>query len=194
MREKLPPISTRVRQWSISERLPPEDHGIFKIHTKTVISPRTGAAMQVKSILRDCVVVLPLDEGGEVVMVKQYRHRIEGICLELPGGLIDPGDGSPAVAAERELREETGFEAAQFVSLGSCFPQPAIIGEPLFLVLAKNARLECEPQPDPGEDIEVVRLALGDVAHLIKTGHISSGMIQLAFCMYFLQHGMPPAK
>lgn len=195
MRERLPRTSTTVREWSISERMPPEDHGIFKIHTKTVLSPRTGVAMRVKSISsRDWVVVLPLTKGGEVVMVEQYRHGIEGICLELPGGLIDPGDGSPAVAAERELREETGFEAMEFVPLGSCYPQPAIMENRCFFILAHNAGPTCEPQPDPGEDIEVVRLALEDVPHLIETGHISSGMIQLAFYMYFMQHGRPRAK
>ncbi len=195
MSEKLPGISTTVRKWSITERMPPEDHGIFKIHTKTALSPRTGAVMRVKAIsFRDWVVVLPLTKGGEVVMVQQYRHGIEGICLELPGGLIDPEDDSPAVAAERELREETGFEAAEFVSLGSCFPQPAVMDNRCFFILAHDARLACEPQPDPGEDIEVVRLALEDVPSLIKTGHIANGMIQLAFYTYFMQHGMPIAK
>ncbi len=195
MREKLPQIPTTVRQWSISERMPPEDHGIFKITTKTVLSPRTGAAMRVKSIsMRDWVVVLPLTEEGEVVMVQQYRHGVEGVFLELPGGLIDPGDGSPAVAAGRELREETGFEAMELVSLGSCFPVPALMENRCFFVLARSVRPVCAPQPDPGEDIEVVRLALAEVPHLIQTGQISSGMIQLAFSMYFLQRGTDPRR
>ena len=191
MREKGPQISTTVRKWNVSERMPPEDHGIFKVHTKTAISPRTGAAMRVKSIsVKDFVIVLPLTDDGEVVMVQQYRHGIEGICLELPGGLIDPGDDSPAVAAERELREETGFEATGFFSLGSCFPQPAVMDNRCFFILAENARPACEPRPDPGEDIEVVRLFLLDVPRLIDAGHISSGMIQLAFYRYFMRRGM----
>jgi 8-oxo-dGTP pyrophosphatase MutT (NUDIX family) len=191
MKDKLPLVATTVRKWSVSERTAPEDHGIFKIHTKTAISPRTGAPMRVKSIsLNDFVIVLPLTEGGEVVMVQQYRHGIEGICLELPGGLIDSEDASPVFAAGRELREETGFEATGFVSLGSCFPQPAVMDNRCFFILAENARPTCEPQPDPGEDIEVVRLPLHEAPRLIQTGEISSGMIQLAFCMYFMRNGM----
>ena len=195
MREKLEKISTTVREWDISERMAPEDHGFFKVHTKTAISPRTGAAMRVKSItLKDFVVVLPLTESGEVVMVQQYRHGIEGICLELPGGIIDPGDASPAVAAERELREETGFEAVKFVPMGSCFPQPAVMDNRCFFILAQNARPACKPQPDPGEDLEVVRLAMDDIPDLMKSGYITSGMIQLAFYIYFMRHGMELAK
>lgn len=177
-----------VRKWNVLERMAPEDHGIFKVHTKTAISPRTGAAMRVKSIsLKDFVIVLPLTQSGEVVMVNQYRHGIEGVCLELPGGLIDAGDESPAVAAERELREETGFEATGFTSLGACFPQPAVMDNRCYFFLAQNARSACQPHPDPGEDIEIVRLPLQDVPHLIETGHISSGMIQLAFYLYFMR-------
>lgn len=195
MSAKLPQTSKTVREWSISERMPPEDHGIFTIHTKTVISPRTGASMRVKSIsIRDWVVVLPLTQEREVIMVQQYRHGIEGVCLELPGGLIDPEDASPEVAAARELREETGFEATELVSLGSCFPQPAVMDNRCFFILAQNAHPACAPQPDAGEDIEVMRLALEDIPHLIETGRIANGMIQLAFCMYFLGHGIPPAK
>ncbi len=193
MREKLDQTSTIARNWTVSERMVPEDHGIFKVHTKTAISPRTGAAIRVKSIsLRDFVIVLPLTDHGEVVMVKQYRHGIEDICLELPGGIIDPEDDSPAAAAERELREETGFEAAGFVPMGSCFPQPAVMENRCFFILAQNARPAWEPRQDPGEDIEVVRMDLGDVPRLITTGLFSSGMMQLAFYTYFMRHQTSP--
>lgn len=184
-----------VREWKIFERKPIEDHRVFKIQTKTVQSPRTGAAMEVKSIsFSDWVIILPLTADGEVVMVRQYRHGIEGVCLELPGGLVDPDDASPEATARRELREETGYEAMDFSLLGSCFPQPAVLDNRCFFILANNARLAYQPQPDPGEDIEVVRFALDEVPNLIRNGQISNGMVQLAFYKYFMHPGISVPK
>jgi ADP-ribose pyrophosphatase len=178
-----------IKEWKTLERKPPEDHRIFQVQTKIVRSPRTGAAMEVKTIFfRDWAMVLPLTADGEVVMVRQYRHGTETVCLELPGGLIDPGDASPEAAAKRELMEETGYEAQDYVLLGSCFPQPAVLKNRGFFVLAINARLTCEPQPDDGEDIEVVRFALHEIPGLIQNGCISNGMVQLAFYGYFMNH------
>ncbi len=179
-----------IREWKVLERKPLEDHRIFKIHTKTVLSPRTGAAMEVKALsLRDWVLTLPVTVEGDVVMVRQYRHGIEGICLELPGGLIDPEDPSPEAAARRELEEETGYAAPDFVQLGSCFPQPAMLNNRCFFVLAREADLVGSPQPDQGEDIEVVRFPLNEIPGMIQGGLISNGMVQLAFYAYFMNYG-----
>ena len=176
-----------IGEWTILERKPFEDHGIFKVHTKIVLSPRTGAAIEVKAIsFRDWVMVLPLTADGEVVMVRQYRHGIEAVSLELPGGLIDPSDTCPEAAARRELEEETGYGAQEYVLIGSCFPQPAVLDNRGFFVLASNVRLTCKSQPDPGEEIDVVMLPLDEIAGMIQNGHISNGMVQLAFYRYFM--------
>ncbi|MDR3553600.1 MAG: NUDIX hydrolase [Syntrophobacteraceae bacterium] len=175
-----------IREWKILERKPLEDHKIFKIHTKVAQSPRTGVPMEVKAIsLRDWVIALPLTSEGEVVMVRQYRHGIESVCLELPGGLVDPGDGSARDTAKRELREETGYEAPDFIPLGSCFPSPAVLENRCFFFLAADARSTGEMQPDQGEDLEVVLFPLEEIPSMIETGAISNGMVQLAFYKFF---------
>jgi 8-oxo-dGTP pyrophosphatase MutT (NUDIX family) len=178
-----------IREWTILERKPLEDHKIFKVHTKIVRSPRTGAAMEVKAIsFRDWVMVLPLTADGKVIMINQYRHGIEAISLELPGGLIDPCDDSPEAAARRELLEETGYEAQEYQVIGSCFPQPAVLENRGFFVLASDARLTCEMQPDPGEEIEVAVFSLDDIPGMIQNGRIPNGMVQLAFYKYFMRN------
>ena len=60
----------------------------------------------------DWVVILPITVDGDVVFVRQFRHGVGHVVLEIPGGLID-GDESPEEAAKRELREETGYEATR---------------------------------------------------------------------------------
>jgi 8-oxo-dGTP pyrophosphatase MutT (NUDIX family) len=177
-----------IGEWEILERKSLEDHRIFKVQTKIVRSPQTGAAMEVKAISQsDWAVALPLTPDGEVVMVRQYRHGVEQVCLELPGGLIDPGDASPEAAARRELEEETGYIAADYLLMGSCFPSPAVFGNRCFFVLATDVRLLGRPQPDQSEELEVVRLPLDEVPHLIENGRISNGMVQLAFYKYFFE-------
>ncbi|MGH1573479.1 NUDIX hydrolase [Methylobacterium sp. P31] len=60
----------------------------------------------------DIALVLGIDEADHVILVRQYRHAYGGVSLELPGGLIDPADRDIVAAAEREMREETGYACA----------------------------------------------------------------------------------
>src|SRR4051812_25764885 len=76
--------------------------------------------------------------GGRVVLVRQHRHGVEGVTLETPGGVVDPGE-DPAVAALRELREETGYAAERAEPLGFVHPNPALQGNRCFLFLARGA-------------------------------------------------------
>jgi len=107
---------------------------------KKVRSPRTGEIREVQALqFPDWVLILALTPQEEVVMVRQYRHGTEQVCLELPGGLVDPDDDSPELSARRELLEETGYQADEITLLGECFPQPAILSNKCFFYLAENA-------------------------------------------------------
>jgi 8-oxo-dGTP pyrophosphatase MutT (NUDIX family) len=133
----------------------------------------------------DWVNVIPWTEDDEVVFIDHYRHGIDGISLEVPGGMIDPEDASPMVAAAREMREETGYAAQELVELGVVHPNPAIQENRCFTFLAKNARLVGEPQPDDTEDIDVVRYPRRDIPGLLRDGKISHALVVAALFWWF---------
>ena len=121
------------------------------------------------------VVIVPLEDDGSVVMVRQYRKAAGRELLEFPAGMIE-GDASPVDAARRELREETGLDARELIELGSFFAAPGSLTERLHAFLAKG--LFPNPlAPDDDERItpervpfaEAVRLARADELNDAKT-------------------------
>jgi 8-oxo-dGTP pyrophosphatase MutT (NUDIX family) len=180
-----------IREWEILSREVINDFGIVQIHKKQARSPRTGDVRDILAIdFPDWVLVLAITPAKEVVMVRQYRHGIEQICLELPGGLVDPGDASPAVAAKRELLEETGYRSAEFVQIGECYPQPAVLSNRCFFFLAIDAQKIQKPEMDAGEDLEVIKVPLQEISSKIKHKDINHGMVCLAFQFYWMQIDM----
>ena len=174
-----------IQDWEVLTRNLVNDFGIVKIYTKKARSPRTGDVRDILTIdFPDWALVLAITPNKEVVMVNQYRHGIERVCLELPGGLIDPQDSSPEVAARRELLEETGYQTSGLVRLGECYPQPAVLSNRCYFFLAEYAEKVQEPQMDEGEDIEIINVPLKDVTSMIEKKEINHGMVLLAFYYY----------
>jgi len=94
--------------------------------------------------------------------VRQYRHGTQCVTLEIPGGLLEPGD-TPETAAIRELYEETGYKAWGLINLGNVHPNPAIQNNRCYTYLAKDV-FPCGGQnQDEKEDIEVVLKPLADI-------------------------------
>ena len=179
-----------IKEWSILKREPVADYGIFALHRKKVRSPRTGRTGDVLSLeFSDWVLVVALTPQQEVVMVRQYRHGTEQICLELPGGLVDPDDASPELSAQRELLEETGFKVSAIRLIGECYPQPAILSNRCYFYLAENAVEVQKQNLDEGEDIEIITIPLKDIRAKIQSKEISHGMVLQAFFFLWLNYG-----
>jgi ADP-ribose pyrophosphatase len=103
------------------------------------------------------VAVAPLTDKGELLLVRQYRHAVRAITLELPAGRREAGE-DPLAAARRELAEETGHRARDWQALGSFWPAPGFCSERVFLFAARG--LEPAAQAlDADEDLEVVRMS-----------------------------------
>ena len=95
--------------------------------------------------------------GGRFVMVREYKHGPDRICLNAPAGGIDAGE-QPLDAARRELREETGYAAEDWCSLGAFVIDGSVGAGRAHLFLARGAAWVGPPKLDPTEEIEVVLL------------------------------------
>jgi 8-oxo-dGTP pyrophosphatase MutT (NUDIX family) len=178
-----------IQDWTILNRNRIADFKIFQIEKKQVRSPRTGEIREIQAIRSPgWVLVLGLTPQAEVVMVRQYRHGTEQICLELPGGLVDANDASAALSAQRELLEETGYKAKELELMGECFPQPAILSNKCFFYLARNVEKIHGQNLDAGEDIEVLTVPLKSISSKIETKEINHGMVLLAFFFFWMKH------
>jgi 8-oxo-dGTP pyrophosphatase MutT (NUDIX family) len=120
----------------------------------------------------DIVVVLAVTQHREIVFVRQYRHGVSEILLELPAGSFNSHSENSLTAAARELEEETGYVAEQMLHLATLYDNPVKDTNKIHLFMAENAHLSSQQQLDVTEDIEVVLIPVADVLEKIKTGEI----------------------
>jgi 8-oxo-dGTP pyrophosphatase MutT (NUDIX family) len=122
----------------------------------------------------DIVILLALTGAGQVVLVDQYRHGIARNMLELPAGLVETTDTSPALAAERELLEETGYRAGRLEPLAQLFPSPARQSNVTHCFLALDCHQVAVPAADPAENISLRLLPLRETRAAAIRGQLAS--------------------
>ena len=118
------------------------------------------------------VVIIPVLNDNQVVMVRQWRHPVGEELLEFPAGKLDKADEKPLDAAKRELEEETGFKANSWEYLGFIYTTPGFCDEKLYLYKAWNLVVS-EMMPDYGEIIEKTIIDIDEVRNMIKIGKIT---------------------
>ncbi|MGE0764468.1 MAG: NUDIX hydrolase, partial [Bdellovibrionales bacterium] len=122
--------------------------------------------------------IVALDERGDLILVRQYRHAAGDEFLEIPGGSMDQHKGETILeAAKRELREETGYISKQWTLLGEHYPNPALQSNRLITYLARDCVFEGEPQLDPFEDLSVEKVPVYEVYKLLEQGEIQHSLM-----------------
>jgi len=121
----------------------------------------------------EVVAVVPLLEGEDVLLVRQYRLPAAQTLLEVPAGGVDEGE-EPEEAAQRELGEECGQRAGRLERLGGFYVSPGFCSEFIHVFLATQLR-PVRARPEPDEEIAVVRLPLAEALRLVHRGEIRDG-------------------
>jgi 8-oxo-dGTP pyrophosphatase MutT (NUDIX family) len=175
---------TAAKPWREIRREHLVDCRIFDIERTVAESPVDGTAHDFYRVVSvDWVQIIPLTADNEVVMVRQYRHGSSSIVLEIPGGLIDPGE-DPAVAAIRECLEETGYQAPTAHPLGAINPNPAIHTHTLHSFFAHDVKKVAEVQNTATECTEVELVPLDRLAERLRAGEINHSLVAATLWRY----------
>ena len=123
----------------------------------------------------DWVNVFGLTERGEVILVKQYRHGINEVGTELPGGVAEEGE-TPETAARREMVEETGYEFNHFEYLGKVCANPSTTNNFTHMFFATGGKKTSDQKLDETEDVEVIFASVDEVIQLVKENKITQSL------------------
>jgi ADP-ribose pyrophosphatase len=126
-------------------------------------------------------VIVPIDENGDFVMIKQFRHPISALLLEFPAGRIDPGE-TPLECARREMQEEIKM-IGTLEPLIKIMPAAGYNNERLFVYLARNLKPSALPS-DENEEIEVIRVPVAKARQMVIDGEIEDAKTIIAILLY----------
>jgi ADP-ribose pyrophosphatase len=143
----------------------------------TVIGADGGHHLREVVVHRGGVAIVPLTANHEVVLVRQYRHAVGEALLEIPAGTLDRLDSGdiedPDEAARRELAEEIGQTAGDWLKFGRFYTTPGFTTEAMHLYLARDLQpIEGYAGPEPDESLEIEQLPLDAALRLAGSGEI----------------------
>jgi ADP-ribose pyrophosphatase len=148
---------------------------VFTVNIESITLPR-GHHLDAEIVRHPgSVVLVPITDQREIVLVRQYRHAIARWVWELPAGSLKPGEDA-AVAALRECQEEIGLIPASLHPLGSFFPTPGYCDEEMHFFRATELRAprpgDADAQQDEDEDIEVQAFSIDAIRGMVASGEI----------------------
>ena len=168
---------SEIRPWIRKDSRKLVDCRVFAVSESTSICPRTENEHNFFFIeTADWVNIVPITIDDEVVFVRQFRHGSEEISLEIPGGMVDPGE-DPQVAAVRECLEESGYQAGSVASLGVLNPNPALFPNKLHTYVARQCEVIGEIANTSTEHTEVELVPMKDLPGLLQSGAIDHALV-----------------
>ena len=123
--------------------------------------------------------VVPLYEDGTVAMVRQHRVAVDRVTWEIPAGKLDSREEDRLSAIRRELLEETGYTADEWISLGDFHPAPAYSDEYISMYMARGLH-PGQRHLDEDEFLDVMTVPLAELVEDVMAGRISDAKTQTA--------------
>jgi 8-oxo-dGTP pyrophosphatase MutT (NUDIX family) len=179
------PVKTeRPRAWEVMGEEDCGDWEMFRVRQLRARSPVDGEE-HVFNVAQspDGVAVIALTDDGRLVMVEQYRNPLARVTLELPAGIVDPGE-RPEDAAARELREETGYAGEAAEMLGAIELNPSWQRCRVHVALVRNARRAGPQDEDPAEDIRPCLLPLAELDRRVRAGDVEAAVPLAAVALW----------
>jgi ADP-ribose pyrophosphatase len=175
-------------EWQELAREPVADCKVFSVERSIAASPADGSEHAFYRIHSSSwAQIVPVTRNGDVVLVRQYRHGASRVTLEIPAGLVDPGE-DPLRAALRECLEETGYRARNAVSLGVVNPNPALFSNRLYAYLATDVEPTSAIQNTGTEQTEVVLVPTSRLAELMLRGDIDHALVAATLWRYLHEY------
>lgn len=126
--------------------------------------------------------VLPIDSEGYVYLVRQFRAPLDEVLLEIPAGKLDSIDEDRLEAAKRELAEETGLEADNWLFLADTFNAAGYSSERISLYLARDLK-KGDSHPDEDEFLNLIKMPFEEAWEMVMRGEIRDAKTQIALLM-----------
>ena len=155
------------------------DGVILHIFKDTVQLPNGNPAT--REVIRHvgAVGVIPMTDDGKVIIERQFRYPLNRVITEIPAGKLDSFTEDRLSAAKRELEEETGYTAKEWVDLGDYYPTPAYCDERITLYLARSLELG-QRHLDEDEFLNFEAVPLSELVEAVMGGRITDGKTQVA--------------
>ncbi len=136
--------------------------------------------------LPDWVNVIAITTNGKFIIEEQYRHGIQKVCFELPAGEVEQGE-DPLIAAQRELKEETGYTGGEWKAFGTSAPNASGCSNTCHSFLAIGVERKTEPKQEPTEDIKIHLVTKEEIKEMLLDGRISEGVMQAPLWRYLAE-------
>ena len=151
---------------------------ILHVKRDTVELPNGNAS--IREVIRHigAVCVIPVNDNNEVIVERQYRYPLDRVILEIPAGKLDAPDEDRLSAIQRELREETGYTADEWIPIGDFHPAPAYSDEYISMYLARKLHKGARDLDDD-EFLDVYTVPLTELVEDVMAGKISDAKTQV---------------